>query len=43
MLEEYEISMKALQDALVAAENSGEPRPFDDGAFIKRMHGAQGG
>jgi len=27
----------ALQDALVAGENSGKPRPFDSDAFLKRM------
>lgn len=28
LLEEYEIKVRALQDALIAGENSGEPQPF---------------
>ena len=38
MLEEHEAKVKALQDALIAGEQSGEPRPFDNEAFLKRMH-----
>ena len=33
LLEEHEAKVKALQDALIAGENSGEPRPFDFEAF----------
>jgi antitoxin ParD1/3/4 len=38
LLEEHEMKIRALQDALIAGEQSGEPRPFDDAAFLKRMH-----
>ncbi|PSJ57191.1 type II toxin-antitoxin system ParD family antitoxin [Kumtagia ephedrae] len=38
LLEEHEAKVKALQDALAAGEESGEPRPFDSDAFLKRMH-----
>lgn len=38
LLEEHEAKIKALQDALTAGENSGEPRPFDSEAFLARMH-----
>ncbi len=38
LLEEHETRVRALQDALVAGEQSGEPRPFDSGAFLTRMH-----
>ncbi len=36
LLEEHEAKVKALQDALVAGEQSGEPRPFDFEAFKAR-------
>lgn len=36
LLEEHEAKVKALQDALIAGENSGEPRPFDFEAFKAR-------
>lgn len=29
LLEEHEAKVKALQDALIVGEQSGEPRPFD--------------
>lgn len=38
LLEEREAGVKALQDALIAGEVSGTPRPFDSDAFLKRMH-----
>ncbi|MTE01260.1 type II toxin-antitoxin system ParD family antitoxin [Paracoccus sp. YIM 132242] len=38
LLEEHEAKVKALQDALIAGEESGEPREFDDKAFLARMH-----
>jgi antitoxin ParD1/3/4 len=38
LLEEHEVRVKALQDALIAGEASGEPKPFDNEAFLKRMH-----
>ncbi len=37
LLEEHEAKVKALQDALIAGENSGPPVPFDSKAFLKRM------
>ena len=38
LLEEHEAKVKALQDALIAGEQSGEPRPFDNQAFLQKMH-----
>ena len=38
ILEEREIKVKALQDALIAGEQSGKPRRFDSDAFLRRMH-----
>jgi len=38
LLEEHEAKVKALRDALIVGEASGEPRPFDNAAFLKRMH-----
>lgn len=38
LLEEHEARVKALQDALIAGEESGAPEPFDSAAFLKRMH-----
>lgn len=42
LLEEHEIKIQALRDALIAGEESGEPRPFDNAAFLKRMHDTHG-
>lgn len=42
LLEEHEIKVKALQDALDAGRQSGEPRPFDSEAFLSRMHAQHG-
>ena len=36
LLEEREAKVKALQDALIEGEQSGEPRPFDFEAFKAR-------
>lgn len=36
LLEEHEVKVKALQDALRAGLESGEPRPFDFAAFKAR-------
>lgn len=41
LLEEHEARVKALQDALIAGEESGPGRPFDPDAFIRRMHEKQ--
>jgi len=42
LLEEHETKAKALQDALNAGLQSGEPRPFDSEAFLRRMHARHG-
>lgn len=42
LLEEHEIRVKALQEALNAGRQSGEPRPFDSEAFLSRMHAKHG-
>lgn len=42
LLEEHEIRVKALQEALIAGEESGEPQPFDNEAFLKRMREKHG-
>lgn len=36
LLEEHEAKVKALQDALIVGEQSGEPRPFDFDSFKAR-------
>jgi len=36
LLEEHESKVKALQDALIAGEQSGEPQPFDFKTFKTR-------
>jgi len=36
-LEEHEAKVKALQDALIAGEESGPPAPFDNKTFLKRL------
>ncbi len=36
LLEEHEARVKALQDALIAGERSGEPQPFDFDEFKAR-------
>lgn len=36
LLEEHEAKVKSLQDALIAGEQSGEPRAFDFEAFKTR-------
>jgi antitoxin ParD1/3/4 len=36
LLEEHEAKVKALQDALIEGEQSGEPQPFDFEAFKAR-------
>ncbi len=37
LLEEHEAKVQALQDALIAGEESGAPTPFDNEAFLKLM------
>lgn len=36
LLEEHEAKVKALQEALISGEESGEPQPFDFEAFKAR-------
>ena len=36
LLEEHEAKVRALQEALIAGEESGEPQPFDFEAFKAR-------
>ncbi len=43
LLEEHEARVRALQDALIAGEESGEPMPFDSEAFLTRMHAGHAG
>ena len=42
LLEEHEAKVKALQDALVAGEQSGLDEAFDNTAFLKRMRQRHG-
>lgn len=42
LLEEHESRVRALQEALHAGLQSGEPRPFDSEAFLRRMHERHG-
>lgn len=42
LLEEHEAKVRALQEALIAGEESGKPVPFDNAAFLKRMRAAYG-
>ncbi|MEO0525518.1 MAG: type II toxin-antitoxin system ParD family antitoxin [Pseudomonadota bacterium] len=42
LLEEHEAKVQALKDALIAGENSGEPRSFDREAFQARMRQKNG-
>ncbi len=37
LLEEHDIRLKALQDALIAGEKSGDPSSFHSEAFLKKM------
>ncbi len=39
LLEEHEAKVKALQEALIVGEQSGEPRPFDFDGFKARKRG----
>lgn len=42
LLEEHETKVRALQEALNAGLESGEPRPFDSAAFLSRMRAKHG-
>ncbi len=37
LLEEHDLKLKTLQDALVVGEQSGAPTPFDSASFLTRM------
>lgn len=43
LLEEHEAKVKTLQSALIAGEASGEPQPFDNAAFLRRMRDKHAG
>jgi antitoxin ParD1/3/4 len=38
LLEEREAKLEQLRDALIEGEQSGPARPFDEEAFLARMH-----
>ena len=42
LLEEHDLKLKALQDALIAGEESGEPAHFDSEGFLRRMRAKHG-
>ena len=42
LLEEQDLKLKALQGALIAGEESGEPVPFDSEAFLTRVRAKHG-
>ncbi len=37
LLEEHDLKLKTLQEALIAGEESGAPAPFDGESFLTRM------
>jgi len=43
LLEEHEARIRALQDALIAGEQSGTPKTIDRTEFLKRMRLKHGG
>ena len=42
LLEEHEARVKALQDALLSGERSGQPHPFERDAVLRRIHARHG-
>lgn len=38
LLEEQEVRLRALRDALIEGEESGDAQPFDSKAFLADMH-----
>ena len=42
LLEEHETKLQALQSALIAGENSGAPKAFNNKSFLKRMREKHG-
>lgn len=43
LLEDQEAKVTALQQALIAGEESGQPELFENGAFLKRMRSKHAG
>lgn len=43
LLEEHEAKVRALQDALIAGEESGDPIEVDPKAFVRRMRAKHAG
>ena len=43
LLEDQEAKLKALQQALLAGEESSQPAPFENTAFLKRMRSKHAG
>ena len=43
LLEEQEVRLKALREALAEGEDSGAAEPFDSKAFLADMHGRHAG
>jgi antitoxin ParD1/3/4 len=43
LLEEQEAKVTALQHALIFGEESGQPAPFENAAFLKRMRNKNAG
>ncbi len=43
LLEEHEIKLRALREALISGEESGEPASFDSEAFLATMRSKHGG
>lgn len=39
LLEEHDVKLATLRDALIEGESSGPPKPFDRAAFVNRMKG----
>ncbi|MBU0654118.1 MAG: type II toxin-antitoxin system ParD family antitoxin [Gammaproteobacteria bacterium] len=42
LLEEQELRLQRLREALLAGEDSGQPQPFDRDAFKREMHAELG-
>lgn len=42
LLEEHDLKLKALQEALIAGEDSGQPGRLDSEAFLARMRARHG-
>ena len=42
LLEEHDLKLRTLRDALIAGEESGAPAPFDSESFLKLMRARHG-